>query len=199
MTKTFVSAFLAGALIAMGCGIYTLSGGGVVGALLFCLGLLTICHFKLDLFTGKVGFMLIEDKIQWGKLLIILIGNLVGAVFMGTFLGYTDINLMAAAATLINSKLEIWPRVLGSSFITGILMYLAVALYKDQKPIGIFLCVPAFLLSGFDHCIALAGYIAMGAAYSWFALGFLTLAIIGNTAGSSFISTILNYIKEKQL
>lgn len=196
MTKTFVSAFLAGALIAIGCGIYTLSGGGVVGALLFCLGLLTICHFKLDLFTGKVGFMLTENKVQWGKLLIILIGNLIGAIFMGTLLGCTDINLVATAATLINSKLEIWWRVLGSSFITGILMYLAVALYKGQKPIGIFLCVPAFLLSGFDHCIALAGYIAMGATYSWFALGFLVLAIIGNTIGSLFISTILNYIKE---
>lgn len=196
MIKTFVSAFLAGALIAMGCGIYTLSGGGVVGALLFCLGLLTICHFQLDLFTGKIGFMLIENKIQWGKLLIILISNLIGAMFMGTLLGCTDINLVATAATLINSKLEIWWRVLGSSFITGILMYLAVALYKEQKPIGIFLCVPAFLLSGFDHCIALAGYIAMGAAYTWFALGFLALAIIGNTAGSFFISTILNCIKE---
>ena len=196
MTKTFVSAFLAGALIAMGCGIYTLSGGGVVGALLFCLGLLTICHFKLDLFTGKVGFMLIENKVQWEKLLIILIGNLIGAMFMGTLLGCTDINLVATATTLINSKLEIWWRVLGGSFITGILMYLAVTLYKGQKPIGIFLCVPAFLLSGFDHCIALAGYIAMGAAYSWFALGFLVLAIIGNTIGSLFISTILNYIKE---
>ena len=196
MIKTFTSAFFAGALIAMGCGIYTLSGGGVVGALLFCLGLLTICHFQLDLFTGKVGFMLMEDKVQWKKLLVILIGNLIGAVFMGTLSACTDFNLLAAASTLVNAKLDFWWRVVGSSFMTGILMYLAVAFYKDQKPIGIFLCVPAFLLSGFDHCIAFAGYIAMGAAYSWLALGFLAVAIIGNAIGSLFISAFIQFFKE---
>ena len=47
---------LAGILIAVSAIVY-LKIGGVVGAFLFSIGLLTILHFKLGLFTGKAGLL----------------------------------------------------------------------------------------------------------------------------------------------
>lgn len=47
---------LAGILIAVSAIVY-LKIGGIVGAFLFSIGLLTILHFKLRLFTGKAGLL----------------------------------------------------------------------------------------------------------------------------------------------
>lgn len=145
--------------------------------------------------------MLLEKPLPWKRLLVILIGNLIGAVFMGTIFALTDVSLRHDAYEIIYDKTsEHFWRVLGSSFATGILMYLAVKIYRTGSPLGIFLCVPAFLLSRFDHCIAIAAYIAMSTqSYTWFSLAFLVLSIVGNTVGSLFVSTILNYIKENKL
>jgi formate/nitrite transporter FocA (FNT family) len=76
-------------------------------------------------------------------------------------------------------------------------MYLAVALYQKGQTIGILLCIPAFILSGFEHCIAFTGYLAISGFFPPLALPYLLIAILGNSIGSYFVSTISNYIKEK--
>ena len=70
---------LAGIFIGIG-GIVYLSVGGVCGALLFAVGLLTICHFKYALFTGKTGLVL-TGEIKISEILRIWLGN-----FVGTFI-----------------------------------------------------------------------------------------------------------------
>lgn len=67
---------LAGMLIAIGCILY-LKVGGVVGAALFSVGLMSVVLGKLKLFTGKAGY-LVEKKIGLLELLKIWIGNTVG-------------------------------------------------------------------------------------------------------------------------
>lgn len=47
---------LAGMMIAIG-GIINLSIGGIAGALLFSMGLLTILTLRFELFTGKAGLL----------------------------------------------------------------------------------------------------------------------------------------------
>ncbi len=78
---------LAGMLIGLG-GIIYLRVGGPVGASLFAIGLLTILHFKLELFTGKAG-LLATKEIKPFKLLSIWLGNFLGASGMGVLYSAT--------------------------------------------------------------------------------------------------------------
>ena len=72
---------LAGFMIGMG-GIIYLTLGGVVGALFFSLGLMTIITFKFELFTGKAG-LLATNEIGFWKLCKIWLGNLLGTGLCG--------------------------------------------------------------------------------------------------------------------
>lgn len=189
----FLSSILAGALIALGCSVY-LTVGGIVGALLFGLGLLSICTFKLDLYTGKVGYLLTEQKIDWKRLIITLLGNLIGATLLGLLISVAYPAIVPAAAALVSTKIMSVGTVAGTSFLCGMLMFIAVHLYKNNQTLGIFLAVPSFLLCGYEHCIAFIGYLAIGLAWNWLAIGYLGIAVIGNSLGAAIISLILQQI-----
>ena len=80
---------IAGILIALG-GVAYLQIGGPVGAVLFSIGLLTILHFKCELFTGKAG-LLATRAIRPIKLVGIYCGNLIGCAAMGLLLSLTNL------------------------------------------------------------------------------------------------------------
>ena len=74
--KEIKKSILAGILIGLGVIINTQAEYKILGALLFSFGLLTIIHMKLNLFTGKIGYL---NKFNQASLLpIILLYNLVG-------------------------------------------------------------------------------------------------------------------------
>ena len=52
--KTFVYAILAGVSIAIGGTVFLSVENKMIGALLFTVGLFTVCTFGFNLFTGKV-------------------------------------------------------------------------------------------------------------------------------------------------
>ncbi len=85
------------------------------------------------------------------------------------------------------------PQALAKAFFCGILMYLAVSVFKEKKtPIGIVFCIPVFILSGFEHSIADMFYLSAGfdftASYIWRAMFYILLILAGNAAGSVFIA-----------
>ena len=57
--RSFVRAILAGMMISIGCCVYLgcYSTARWVGAVLFAIGLMTVVGFRLDLYTGKVGYI----------------------------------------------------------------------------------------------------------------------------------------------
>ena len=60
----------------------------------------------------------------------------------------------------------------------GILMYIAVDIYKNKKSIlGIFLAVPVFILSGFEHSIANVGYFSIANMFSIDVILFILISI----------------------
>ena len=63
-------------MIAIASYIY-LSVGGIVGAIMFSIGLLTILNMQFKLFTGSVGYIKSKNDIKDN--LIILSGNIIGA------------------------------------------------------------------------------------------------------------------------
>ena len=53
----FIKSILGGAMIAIATKIFLMVGGGVLGALLFSIGLLVILNMEFKLFTGTVGYI----------------------------------------------------------------------------------------------------------------------------------------------
>ena len=107
-----------------------------------------------------------------------------------------------AAEALCAGKLETqsFPQTLLRAVLCGVLMYLAVSIYRDLKtPLGILFCIPVFILSGFEHSIADCFYFAASGIVSWRACGFLWTVILGNSLGGVLLP-LLGKIgkKEKQ-
>ena len=90
--------------------------------------------------------------------------------------------------------------ILITAFFCGILMYTAVAIYKEKgSPLGIFFCVPVFILSGFEHSIADMFYFFCARMFSGEVFLFLLLVVIGNAVGGMFIPALRRLAEEKNV
>lgn len=168
-----------GASILISLGNYALLKlGNPIGPVIFALGLLGVCYMGQNLFTGKCGF-LFEDKIKVKDLLIILIVNLITGYLMGVVFSYADPEVVKASIAKVASwefSLSFFIR----SILCGVIMYIAVFLYRKGTPLGIIYGIPLFIFCGFQHCIA--NIITLGVAKTIDAS--IVLAIIGNFIGS---------------
>lgn len=167
--------------------------GNPIGPIIFALGLLGVCYMGLNLFTGKCGF-LFQDKIKYTDLLIILIVNLLAGYLFGLAFSITDKEVMTNAITKV-STWEISISFFIKSVLCGIIMYIAVLMYKKGTPLGIIYGIPLFIFCGFQHCIA--NIITMGAART-FDISIL-ICILGNFIGSLFIWFISKDIEIKEI
>lgn len=159
MLDTLKRGVSAGYLIGLSAYIYGSCEDKIIGAFLFGLGLLTICAFKLNLFTGKIG----EGK--FGECLLIFAANALG-IFIAVYL------------------LKWPPWCISAGLACGTLMQMGVALYS-KHPWATVMCVAAFLLSGANHCIAML-YNAEFNSADWWCI--FSLAVIGNIVGAKLIA-----------
>lgn len=174
-----VARLAAGASLLIGLGDYALLKIGTpLGPFLFAFGLLGVCVLKLNLFTGKCGF-LFEDGLKLSELIVILVANLVFGYLVGMLFGLIDEEVFMAASNKMASW-EFSGEFFLKSALCGVIMYLAVAIYKKGSPLGILLGVPLFIFCGFQHSIA--NVITMGAAMGldWSVL----LCAAGNFVGA---------------
>lgn len=172
------------ALLSLPAGVFIGIGGTVflscenryVGAVLFSVGLLAICCMGLFLFTGRVGYLAEERSGAYAlSLLATLAGNLAGTLLTGRLIACARPELAEKAAALWEKKLSMAPLpALIAAFFCGVLMYTAVAVYKEKGTLlGVILCVPVFILSGFEHSVAdlfywfLAGKFTAGGLFFW--------------------------------
>lgn len=156
----------------------------VVGSFLFSIGLIGVLVLEADLFTGKIGYVDTWSKL--GLASTALVFNLIIAFLIGLL--YKGINFSSMSVNGVfpfDSRLaKEWYQLLFDGFICGILIYLAVELYKKTKSfIPVIMCVMAFILSGAEHSIADAFYLG-ASQLSLVAFGKLGLVIAGNAAGS---------------
>lgn len=170
-------AILASLLIGLG-NYILLKIGTPIGPFLFSLGLLAVCYMGANLFTGKCGF-LFEDNIKLTDLGIILAVNLISGYLLGAIFGLSDADLVSAATSKISGWEFSFP-FLVKAVLCGVVMFVAVYIYRKGSPFGVFIGVPLFIFAGFQHCIA--NVITMGVAltFDWSIL----LAIVGNFVGS---------------
>lgn len=202
--KILFKSFLAGIMIAIGGTVFLSIENKVIGASLFSIGLFGVLIYNLNLYTGKIGYLITNFNLKYIKELIItLIGNFIGACSVGFILRYTRIydNIYEKALNLANTKLN--DNILSIfilSIFCGLLMYYAVNGFKKQTDFGkylvVYLGVAVFILCGFEHCIANMYYFSVADIWSLKTLGYTGIMVLGNSIGSFIIPLCNLVIKE---
>lgn len=188
--RCFIRAILAGMCIGIGGCVYLASDVKWVGAVLFSVGLMTVLAFKLDLYTGKVGYI-VENPPSYLLLIpVIIVGNFVGSLILGTMMP------MEAADACVASKLEVEPvYVFFRGILCGVLMFVAVDFYKTRNSfLATLFCVPVFILAGFEHSVADMFYFCSAMEFTLEALAFILIVLAGNLVGCCLIPFCRKYM-----
>ena len=200
MTKVVLKGFLAGMFISMGCVIYTICSSKLLGSFLFSFGLFAILHLGLNLYTGKIGYLVDNFNLEYVKeLLLSLFGNTIGALFTSAMIKSTRLDLYDSILKVVDLKLnDTLLSIFILSFFCGILMFLAVELFKKSesylsKILAVIFCVMIFILCGFEHCVANMFYFFFLCNYN---ILWLSMMVLGNTCGSLFICWSLRQINK---
>ena len=198
-----ISGFLAGVSISLGGTVYLLCDSKIVGAVLFSVGLFTICAFGFHLFTGKVCYVFDSDRSYALSLPLIWMGNLLGALVLGILLLETRLApaLIEKAAAVCAIKLS---QGYLSAFLLAVfcdlLIYIAVEGYRSipheaGKYLAIFFGVTVFVLCGFEHCVANMFYFTVGRAWSGQAVLYLLIMTAGNAVGGVLLPLLRRAVK----
>ncbi len=192
--------FLAGMLISLGGAVFLACilpdqpYAKYVGALLFSMALLVICMRGYALYTGKIGLLYeAHKKEDISLLLLCLLGNVLATAAFGYLIGWVFPNLKETALSLCNGKLgQGFGFGLLRAVLCGVLVYLSIDIYRnnDKKVIGIVFCIPAFILSGYEHSIADMFYFACAGIATWQSFVYILMILIGNSLGGLLIPTL---------
>ena len=199
MFKTFRSAVMAGFTIGLaGFGYLSMINvlNGVVGAVVFAFGLLTIVAYKLRLFTGTAGFISMK-KDEFATLLLILVGNVIGCgvVALMTRLSPNDINCVSERilnGRITNGALKSGVLAIGCGFI----MTTAVTFARKGNLLPLIFGVPLFIFCGFPHCLVDAFYILTSpvsfvGANAGAVFGTYACVVVGNFIGCNLYRSVL--------
>ena len=195
--RTLLSGFLAGICVSIGGCVYLNISNNIIAAIFFSIALLMVCYLELHLYTGKIGFVINNhNKKDLADLGLMLIGNIVGTICMGLLPLNIDSKKIE---TIINNKMELnMPLIFINAFMCGVLMYVAVYIFKNKQSIvGILFCIPTFILCGFEHVIADCYYFVASRTINLDSLIFLCITLFGNTAGSITFALLHYNIKSK--
>lgn len=208
--RIFISAFLAGCCIVFGATCYLICASQgtfalkLAGSFMFGIGLFTIIHFKLWLYTGKVGYVL-DNKASYAiDLIVCLLGNLVGVIALSSLLKSAYIindAVKALCQSLVNKKQsESWIELIILAAMCGVMIYLAVDGHKKvEYPLGkvlfAFMPISLFILCGFEHVVANACYYTYAGVFSAKVVLWFILMAIGNAIGSIAFDGIIKLIK----
>lgn len=193
--KILLRAILSGIMISIGGTVYLMLDRTPLGAFLFGIGLFMVVVNGYNLYTGKIGYI-IDNKLSYvWELFLTLVGNLIGTISCGYLLYLTRIGetLRSRAEIIVNVKLnDSLLSIFILSIFCGMLMFLAVDLYKKIRGTGryyaVFLCVTVFIICGFEHCVANMYYFSAANIWNWNTLLYLYVMIFGNSVGGVLIA-----------
>ena len=218
--KTLYLGILAGAAIGLGSYLFLLTNfllskapkdaGNMFASMVFSVGLILVCVFGLNLYTGKIGVFLDDrSKIKENSinLPIILLGNAIGAFALGIichFIFYNWKEFMEYTIVVSEGKTAS-KTVFLQGFLCGALVYIAVYLFKNlenwaMKIIGIVVSVTLFVYCGFQHCIANMFYFGIACNWDDEMIWNLLLVILTNSLGALFVRCLVHLaaiIKQK--
>lgn len=181
----------------------------IVGSFLFPIGLTLVCYLGLNLFTGKIGYLLDNKKDYIGFLSLVYLGNIVGSLIFG-FIAYFALRnvpeIYSVTSSIASSKASIFSfksglKIFAGSILCGALVYIAVFCYKTfknhvLKVVGIFIPIALFVYLGFDHCIANMFYFTFANSFAiWRSYLNILLSTIGNSVGAIILNEIVKLSK----
>lgn len=158
-SKFLTSGILAGACVGLAATVY-LKVGGMLGAFMFSLGLLSVIVLALPLYTGQAQNVWRPVRNNYALLGLMLLLNIAGCAIMAALTASPEIT--QASEDIISIRLAKGPLMDGLlSIPCGFLMTAAVrgrTLHGSWLPL--LLGVPAFIVCGFPHCVADSYYYA---------------------------------------
>lgn len=151
MKNAVLAGFIIGLAALLSCSI----NNPYLAALIFSLSLLYIRIEKMPLFTGQIQ-KLPTNEITFKQLLIILLKNICGvsgAIILTFGLSFHHNILVDNLCAAVAAKwLMPWWYYILSGFVCGFIMTIAM---RPNTPLWVSsLCVAAFILGKFNHCIA---------------------------------------------
>lgn len=169
--NTFVLAILAGFCIGLGGNVFLalMSTNKLLGAVLFTVGLFTICTNGFNLFTGKACYIFDNPPSYLITLIIIWLGNLVGTGAMALIVRGTrlsDTYIEAAKSLVATKNADSLFSLFLLAIVCNTLIYIAVDGYKNNphevgKYLALVFGVVVFILAGTEHSIADMYYYAV--------------------------------------
>lgn len=206
--NVLVPAIYSGFCIGVGGTVFLGCENKVVGAFMFSIGLLTILVFGMNLYTGKVGYIVQNKPAYIIDVLIVWLGNFIGTYLTALVMRLTRLSdgIVAKCQTMVDVKLN-------DSFVSlfilgifcGMLMFIGVDTYKTLKEkkdtlvtVVVIFAVVVFILAGFEHCIADMFYFALVGAFPQ-AFPALIVITLGNALGGNLIPILQNIMKKLKL
>lgn len=169
--------------------------GPLVGAVLFCFGLLTVVGYRLKLYTGTAGFI---KKNEVGTLFMILLGNILGCLCAALLARVSPMAIQESAQKILELRLRTGALKCGLLGIgCGFIMTTAVHFARQKNYMLLFFGVPLFIVCGFTHCVADAFYYLCVPVAFWKAnfLAIITVYIsivLGNLIGCNLYRIVLS-------
>ena len=168
--------------------------GSLVGAVLFCFGLLTVVGYRLKLYTGTAGFI---KKNEVGSLFMILLGNILGCLCAALLTRVSPMAIQESAQKILELRLRTGALKCGLLGIgCGFIMTTAVQFARQKNYMLLFFGVPLFIVCGFTHCVADAFYYLCVPVAFWKAnfLAIITVyvsIVLGNLIGCNLYRIVL--------
>lgn len=193
----FKQSFAAGLVIALGGYIFISLQGGFAGAVLFSIGLIIVCLYGLNLYTGKICYFF-DNRAKFPALwyALILSGNILASVITGVIASYiaSDKNKEYVQLIVADKLNKPYLSIVLSAVFCNIFIFLAVNTWQQhQNAIGmlvIILSVAGFILTESEHCIADCFYFTAAGASIIRCIPFMVFCILGNTIGGLFARKI---------
>lgn len=170
-----LSSILAGVMISIGSVAYLAVNNITIGALLFCIGLLSILYYKLNLYTGKISYITKLNELSY--IMTVLLGNLIGCCLMFAFPNDNATNIIL---TKMDSSYII---LFIEAMLCNILIYIAVETFNNKYFVVTILAVMVFVVAGFEHSIASMCLIISSRLFNVDTLLYMTVVTIGNAIG----------------
>ncbi len=179
-------AILAGILIGIG-DIALMEIGKPLGAFIFSLALLSIINLKIPLYTGIIGKA--PKTKNWIQCVCVLILNSVGTAATIWFWLLYNPKQVAIIRNIADVKFS---KGLLPLFVAGVLCNILIHVAVTTKNVYIvILGIVCFIMCGFEHSIADAGYVFV--AFTWARFFKWIAIVVGNTCGGILTEFLINF------